>query len=191
MACPAAHPEADPLAARLRLILAGLRALVGLWGLTPPVAIAVYNRMGRALARIERMLVRFRAGRLVAGVSRPRAACPASPRAPRQKAVPAPRRFGWLVAAGGYRAACYGSQLQHLLAEPDMVALLEASPQARLVLRPLCRSLAIELPWTVPPARTERIRRPRARRPKPEPFRIPLPRGMISWARREGFGKPC
>ncbi len=190
MACSVAHPEADPLAARLRLILAGLRAVLGMWGLDGRVAIAVSHRAGRAFAVIERLLARVRAG--LPAVVRHGRVCPVAGRAARRRPeLVLPRRFGWLVQAGRHQAACYGSQLQHLLAEPDMVALLEASPQARRVLRPLCRSLAIELPWTVPPARTERIRRLRARRPKPEPFRIPLPRGMISWARREGFGKPC
>ena len=96
-----------------------------------------------------------------------------------------PRRFGWLVVAGKHEAACYGSQLQTVLNEPEMVALLAASPQARRVLRPLCRALAIALPWTMTPPRTLKPRKPRKPRPQPEAFRIPLPRGVISWARRE------
>ncbi len=41
-------------------------------------------------------------------------------------------------------AACFAGQLRTVLAEPEMVALLEASPQARRALAPLCRMLGIE-----------------------------------------------
>jgi hypothetical protein len=100
-----------------------------------------------------------------------------------------PRKFGWLVQAGGYQAAGYGLQLQTLLNAPEMVELLAESAQARRILRPLCRALAVELPWVVDKPRAEIKPRRRQPRPKPEPFRIPLPRGALSWARREGFGK--
>ena len=101
-----------------------------------------------------------------------------------------PRRFGWLVKAGGYQAVGYGLQLQNVLNTPEMVELLAASPQAQRILRPICRALAVELPWVVDQPRQIKphIRTPRA---KPEPFRIPLPRGALSWARRQGFGKMC
>ena len=89
------------------------------------------------------------------------------------------------MVAGKHQAVGYGSQLQHLLGEPEMAALLEASPQARRVLRPLLRALAVELPWTLTPPRPSQPRKPRKPRPQPEPFKIPLPRGVITWARRE------
>jgi len=69
--------------------------------------------------------------------------------------------------------------------------LMEAAPQAKRMLRPLCRALAIELPWTVASPRVPQPRKPRKPRPKPESFKIPLPRGVLTWARREGFGKLC
>ena len=43
-------------------------------------------------------------------------------------------------------AACFGGQLQHLLAQPEMQTLLDAAPQAARLLRPLCRMLAVPLP---------------------------------------------
>ena len=79
----------------------------------------------------------------------------------------------------------------------EMVALLAEAPQARRMLRPLCRALALELPWvraTPGEAVAESGERPpRNRRPRvqPEPFRTPLPRGVRTAARRQGFGKMC
>ena len=107
----------------------------------------------------------------------------------RKQAVALPRRFGWLVQAGGYQAAGFGSQLQTVLNAPEMTELLAASPQARRILRPLCRALAVEVPGVSGAPRKvedhERPKRIRASRPKPEPFKIPLPRGVLSWVRRE------
>ncbi|MBV8095775.1 MAG: hypothetical protein JOY71_02935 [Acetobacteraceae bacterium] len=55
-----------------------------------------------------------------------------------------PSGFGWLIRLVP-GAAIYGSQLQHLLADPEMAALLADLPQAGRILRPLCRMLAIRL----------------------------------------------
>ena len=180
---PALSPS-EAISASLRMILRGLRAVLGTWGLAPVVAVALYGRLGQTFGRIERMLVRFQAGKLwrrqdVAVVTRQQGA--------RAVAVRMPRRFGWLVLAGKHQAAGYGSQLQHLLSTPEMAQMLAASVQARRVLRPLLRALAVELPWTVDQPRAARPRKPRQRKPgaKPEPFRIPLPRGVIIWARKE------
>ena len=183
-----AASSADPICATLRLILHGLRAALGGWGLEAQLGILLYRRVGEITGRIERMLVRFRAGRLWR--VKPRTMVQVRCAQRRVRAEPAlPRRFGWLVQACGYRAAGYGSQLQTLLNTPDMAELLAAAPQAARVLRPLCRALAFE--WPVPEPKPEKIRtiRPRKPRPKPEPFRIPLPRGVISAARRQGYGK--
>jgi hypothetical protein len=170
----------------LRMIVRLLLASIGGW-LDAMRAVALHRRISGVGSRIERMLVRFRAGRLwrVAGRG-------ASVGAIRRRRIDTlPRRFGWLVQAGGHRAAGVGSQLQTLLAAPEMAELLAASPQAVRVLRPLCRALAVELPSVA--AASRQVRKPstrrRAPRPAPEPFRIPLPRGVLSWARREGFGK--
>ena len=104
-----------------------------------------------------------------------------------------PRRFGWLVALGGYHAAGHGSQLRALLDRPEMVALLAASPAAGRALRPLCRALGIEAsvyrPGFVPKVRVPRVRKPRAKRAPVDWGRIPLPRGVLAAAKRQGFGK--
>ena len=177
----------ETVSANLRMILRGLLAALGMWRVRPGLAPMLYNRISATFGRIERMLVRFRAGRLWQVTHRVTA-----PRRQmcRKPEMAIPRRFGWLVQAGGHQATGFGVQLQTELNTPEMVALLAASPQARRILRPLCRALAVEVPGVCEPVRrtptTRRIRKPR---PKPEPFKIPLPRGVLSAARRAGFGK--
>lgn len=113
--------------------------------------------------------------------------------------------FGWLVKMAGWQAAGYGSQLRAVLETPEMVALLEASPQAGRMLRPICRMLAVETSLLRLPARAKRlvavdgtaadavagsdgVARKRLRKIV-EPWRIPLPRGVLAAARRQGYGK--
>ena len=179
----------ETISAHLRVILRGILAVLGMWRLQTPQIVLAHRRITAAFQRIERLLMRVRAGRLRRIAHRA-----LGQRERRRKADPGPalpRKFGWLVQAGGYHAAGYGSQLQTVLSTPEMVALLAESPQAQRILRPLCRALAIELPWVRGEPRKAPATPPRIRktRPKPEPFRIPLPRGALSWARREGFGK--
>ena len=172
------------------MILRGLLAAMGGWGLEPVRALILYRRIGGIAGRIERMLVRFRAGRLWRVTHRVTRVG-----AIRRANCTLPRRFGWLVQAGGHRAAAFGAQIQAVLAAPEMVELLAASPQAARMLRPLCRALAVALPGSVAQPRQPATlggemptgrRRPRA---AAEAFRIPLPRGALSAARRAGFGK--
>ena len=174
----------ETLAAAWRLIIGGLLAALGGFGLEAKRGQILYNRISGIAGRIERMLIRFRAGRLRRGMQTVRRV------AIRQRRIGTlPTRFGWLVISGGYRAAGFGSQLQTVLSAPEMAELLAASPQAVRLLRPLCRALAVEIPGFPKPPRKQRERQPRKPRPKPEPFRIPLPRGVISAARRAGYRK--
>jgi hypothetical protein len=170
----------------LRLILRGLLAALGGFGLEAMRGLILYRRISAISGRIERMLVRFRAGRLWR-ISQRKARVGAFACGERTL----PRRFGWLVQAGGHRAAAFGSQLQAVLNTEEMSALLAASPQAGRLLRPLCRALAVALPASSAAPRPTATRRWAApiRRPEPEKFRIPLPRGVLAAARREGFGK--
>jgi hypothetical protein len=82
-----------------------------------------------------------------------------------------------------------------------MVALLVATPQAGRILRPVCRMLGIETALLRPRAVgvaevapvaeiavvVKQVRKPRV---AIDFRRIPLPRGVLSAARRQGF-KPC
>ena len=104
-----------------------------------------------------------------------------------------PGRFAWLVRVAGYQAAGYGSQLRHILEQPEMVDLLKASPQAARILQPVCRMLAIETamlrPGHVVAEPKVREVKPRVRKPRiPIDWgRIPLPRGVLTAVRRRRF----
>jgi hypothetical protein len=180
----------DVISAHLRMILRGVLAVLGMWRLDVVQMRLVHRRFSATFLGIERLLVRYRAGKLWRVA--PRDSLPRQ-RGCRVATVVLPRRFGWLVQAGGYQAVGFGLQLQVVLSAPEMVALLAESPQARRMLRPLCRALAME--WAGAPnvavQSTPRAQRQRAKRPAFEPFRIPLPRGVLAAARRQGFGKMC
>ncbi len=184
---PTPSPELpDTITATLRMMMRGLMAALGAWDIVPALTPVLHNRISLTLLRIERMLVRFRAGTLARRAPLVGATGQTISRNP---AVILPRRYGWLLRAGKHQAAYFHLQLQTVLNTPEMTELLVASPQAQRLLRPLCRALAVEMPGVAQTPRAARTPRARKPRPKPEPFRIPLPRGVLSWARREGFGK--
>ena len=191
----------------LATVIRALRGDVGGWGLRgllrQALVMLVYHRLGGIGWRIGRLCERFQAGKLwrVTGRARvgARVAVLGEAAGPRLVAAEAvlPRRFGWLVRAVGYQAAGYGSQLRTILGQPEMVALLEASPEAGRILRPLCRMLAVETSLLRPGVAVaevvvaEVVVRARVRRVRVvvDWGRIPLPRGVLSAARRQGFGK--
>ena len=179
----------DTLCAYLRMILLGLLAMLGAWHVEPVRAVALYRRISRTMSQIERMLVRFRAGRLW---RMPQRDAPPCRQVKRSSGVVLPRRFGWLVQLGGHQAAYCGLQLQTVMTTPEMAELLADSAQARRILRPICRALAVELPGlgsAAAPQRDQPTPRRTRSRAMPEPFRIALPRGTLAAARRAGFGK--
>jgi len=187
----------------LLTVLRALRGSVGGWGglglLDAALAMLLFRRLGGICARMERLCQRFQAGRLWRAAVGPRVGLGG-----RRTAGPGlrwPGRFGWLLVKAAYRAAGFGSQLRVVLEQPEMVELLRAAPQAGRILLPLCRALAIETSVLRPrpvgaaveivvedsaPVVKTRVRLVRA----PVDWgRIPLPRGVLSAARRAGFGK--
>jgi hypothetical protein len=161
----------------------------------------VHRRLGQILGRIERMVVRFQAGRVRrAGVRV--AGEPGVPKRKRQAGVRLwPARFAWLVRDAGWEAAGFGCQLRAVLETPEMMAFLVACPQAHRVLRPVCRMLAIETQVLRPgvevsradadaPVQAARVRAGR-RVPlvKPDLGRVPIPRGVMAWVRRDRSAK--
>eukprot|EP01037_Dinobryon_pediforme_P004240 gene4240-4290_t len=105
-----------------------------------------HRRVALAQNRLLALMERVRTGRLRHGLSRVVSAS-VKPRVPRVSApaqMVLPRRFGWLVHLVGHEAAGRGSQLAHLLGDPEMVALVRDVPQARRILAPLCRMLGVE-----------------------------------------------
>jgi hypothetical protein len=191
----------------LSVVIRALRGAVGGWGglglLSQALVMLLFRRLGDIGGKMERLVARFQAGRLwraaprAAGVGRgvaDGARCAGA-------ALRWPGRFGWLVRLAAYRAAVYGAQLREILGEPEMVALLIAAPQAVRILRPLCRMLAVETSLLRPrlegvvaeiaPAGTADVVKARVRvtRKVVDWGRIPLPRGVLAAARRQGFGK--
>ena len=180
----------------LSAVLRALRGEVGGWTvrrlLSEVLALLLYRRLGEICRKIERLAARFQAGRLWRRGARAKAGARATAKT---GARIWPGRFAWLVRVAGYQAAGYGCQLRHILEQPEMVELLKASPQAARILRPVCRMLAIETsvlrPGVVVPEPVVRVAKPRVRK-KRVPIdwgRIPLPRGVLSAARRQGFGR--
>ena len=149
-------------------------------------------RLAVVIRRMERMTVRFVAGRVWLVGARARVTRAAAAGVVRIW----PRRFCWLIEMAGWQSAGYGSQLRAVLETPEMVALLSASPAAGRVLLPVCRMLGIESsvlrPGVLAVTRVRvlvaRVRKPRVKIVV-EPWRIPLPRGVLSAARRAGYGK--
>ena len=132
----------------LSTLIRCLRGSVGGWGLRGWLGVALsmllYRRLGEIAGRMERLAARFAAGRLWRLEGRARGAAQAVGKRRAGGTRIWPGGFGWLVKAASWQAAGYGSQLRAVLETPDMVALLAAAPQARRVLLPLCRMLAVD-----------------------------------------------
>ena len=101
--------------------------------------VAVWGGIGRIRKGLERLIALWRAGLL----PKPRAPGTKRTGTPRGKIIPEfPTVPAWLVVA--VRAAApLGAQLEHLLSQEEYVAFLAACPQARRLLRPLCRMLGV------------------------------------------------
>jgi hypothetical protein len=182
------------LAELIRLLRGSVAGWGGLGWLGAPLVWLLHWRLGQIGRRMEGLASRFLAGRVWRRVG---AASADGAVVRRRGADPIwPRRFGWLVRAASWQAAGYGAQLRAVLETPDMVALLEASPQAGRVLRPLCRMLAVETSLLRPSglgvgvgvASGERPKRVRTPPVKPDLGRVPIPRGVMSAVRRGRYG---
>ena len=196
----------------LSTVISALRGSLGGWGargfLSQVLVMLLYRRLGDICGKMERLVERFQAGRLVRRgprllVSREIVEAEAGLVSCRDQPV-LPRRFGWLVRMAAYHAVGYGSQLRAVLETPEMVALLVAAPQAGAILRPLCRMLMVETAVLRPLAAAAegvseagsceavgKIARTRVRAPKVavDWGRIPLPKGIFAITRRQGVRK--
>ena len=153
------NPLALPLADRLAVILTLLRKIIGDQGpplrINPALNLLIWKRIGYFIRRFRQ---------IAANPPKPRPQRPnSSPRAPKPPADPSilklPTRHAWLPRLfPGHLVPCARSQLQFLLAEPDMTALIAQTPQLGRILRPLCHMLGISLP--------DHLRRPPTPRPK-------------------------
>ncbi len=115
-----------------------------------PFIILIWRRLRRLGTRFAALAARVAAGRLRPARPRPCVPRQRPPAAP----SPLPRGRAWLMRLVP-EAAGAASQLQHLLTDPEMAALIAAAPQAGRILRPLCRMLGIDPPAALrlpPPA---------------------------------------
>ncbi len=165
-----------PLAHWLTLIVGGLQkaaaARAGRDHAVAPLVMLLWTRLARLTARFDALVARLTAGRSPAG----RPAATARPRTRPARKAPAatgrlPRGQAWLIRLLPGEAASYGCQLQALLADPQMAALLAAAPEAGRILRPLCRLLAItpEGSLALPSAAGKPAPKPRPAKPVPPP----------------------
>ena len=147
------------------------------------LTIPIWTRFNRAARRFERLMARVAAGTF--RPPRPRH----TPRPPRPSGHPDPNSHpyahrlpsgnGWLSSALGYQGRGYAGQLDHLLSQPETLALLAEIPQAARILRPICQMLGV---WpTIRAPRAPRPRKPpcapsaRSARPPPAPRRPSVP----------------
>jgi hypothetical protein len=164
-----------PLAHWLTLIVAGLQKAAAARAsrdhAVAPLVTLLWTRLARLTARFDALVARLTAGHSPAG----RPAAPGRPRTRPARKAPAtgrlPRSQAWLIRLLPGEAASYGCQLQALLADPQMAALLAAAPEAGRILRPLCRLLAItpEGSLALPSAAGKPAPRPRPAKPAPPP----------------------
>jgi hypothetical protein len=101
--------------------------------------VAAWGRIGRISTRLERLIALWRAGTLPA----PRVRRGRIPGTSANKTLSIfPATPAWLLVAVR-EAAPFGARLENLLSEAECEAFLAAAPQARRLLRPLCRMLGI------------------------------------------------
>ena len=162
----------------------------------------LWTRLRRLGQRFAKVVAQLEAGTLrPPGPLRSRPGRARPDRPPPELRVP--NGFGWLVWRIGWQAAGRGSQLEYLLRDPEMQALLAAAPQLAAMLRPLCRMLAIKtaglLPPPVkrrraadqvqdstPPARTAKTGKPRANTPPAQARQAATPEPSPDAARAPG-----
>ena len=177
---PRAHPNrpapcaaaANALAHAVTLILTAFAQFVfarfHIIGTEP--GIALHRRVTRAYRRLQHILALAAQGR------EPRQYAPRPTRAPATKRPKSllPRRRGWGAAMFGHHATAYGSQLNHLLQQPETIALLRAAPArtriaAARAVRPILHMFAWDLPDVLQRPGPPRPRRKRAPKPRPIP----------------------
>lgn len=137
----ASSTPAANVAAIIDLLCRMVAARISGGRLAGPLIVLICTRLRRMAARFA--AVAARAGtpsppRRNRGAAKPRSAAA-------QNASALPRRVAWLLRLVPESAAG-ASQLQHLLAGPEMAALVAAAPQTGRVPRPLCRMLGVRPP---------------------------------------------
>ncbi len=181
---PSLPAPAPSLSQRLTLVVQALRAAIAAHAARDRAAVAVawlvWPYLNRLAARFTALMLRVQAGKgavVARATSGPRAAAQ-GPRlqAPRLRPPGLPQGFAWLARLAPGILPLRG-QVCHLLGDPELAALLAATPQAGRILRPLCRMLGIEAGPGFPPALFQRPDPP----PKPSPaLALPAPQARAA-----------
>ncbi len=137
---------------RFSQVIDALHALVAAQFRGPALSVAMIGLICGHLRRVERrvlaLVARVRAGDL--RVWHGRGGRPG----PRETAASVgprlPRGYAWLCKAVPNKAAALGGWLRVLLEDPEMVALIAATPRMGQLLRPLCRMLAVDAALAMP-----------------------------------------
>jgi hypothetical protein len=145
----------DPV--RFTALIARLCELIARHGhlrrIAGPLVVLIWRRVRGAARQVEGLLARLRAGQLRRYPARRTPRPAVTPRRP-----PSPPAFptepAWLIRLIP-ETAVSAVHLRAMLADPDIPALLEAAPQLRRALRPLCRMLDVSLPRRPTPAQPE------------------------------------
>jgi hypothetical protein len=156
-------------------------------GLAGPLVILVWSRLRRMALRFASLAERLRRLPPRPAACRPGHSGPPPPKLPRGSA--------WLVRLVP-EAAASASQLQHLLADPELASLLAAAPPLGRILRPLCRMLGVPPPpHLARPAPRAAAASPLAPGEPPGPAQVsappsapPRPRPPPMRRRRDGTG---
>ncbi len=160
------RPPAERFATLVESVAKALAAEGLRLGLVAPWLALIWGKLRSTGARIQRIAAALEAGTL--RLQPPRPLPPLAPRpegSPPQPDQPVrpkiPQGFGWLLRR--VTALSFGrSQLEYLLNEGDMAALIQAAPPVAHHLRPICRMLGVKPPPGLFPPR-----RPPRRQPQP------------------------
>ncbi|MBV9654712.1 MAG: hypothetical protein JOZ42_09135, partial [Acetobacteraceae bacterium] len=113
-------------------------------------ALGTWNRLKRLVARFSALVAAVEAGRFSIPRRTPvaerkqRQLFPESPRPAQAVKVRHPQSYGWLLNLAPELNTRIGrAQIETLLADPALLALLAEAPQAGRILRPLCHMLRI------------------------------------------------
>jgi hypothetical protein len=142
------------------------------WGwVAIPLIKLLWRRLRHMNARFASVMARFRAGTLPAPGSARRLASVRPASSPRPPDLP--RRVGWVVQVIS-GALIWGYELEKMVDDPELAAIVADAPQIGGVLRPLCRMLAVK-----PPAWLRLPRRRALRPPRPRPTVLRLGAGEL------------
>ena len=157
----------ETLATLLTAVLKGMRLALGPYvnSAKTPVLRLAYDRIARAAIRFQSLFARWQTNTLPT----PRPSHAGQPYTPRPKPY-FPTRHAWLAGSTDHHVRGRASQLEHLIASPDMAEFLTQVPRAGRILRPLCQMLGITMPAALLLLPSPRSRgEPEGRQPHPKP----------------------